>query len=116
LIYLDPPYYVKGRDLYYDFYQHEDHKNVATFVAKKLIRQRWVVSYDNVRPIRELYRGCQRMTYRLGYSARASREGAEVIFFSNSLRVSQLVGPFKLIRRSVIKDGAKLGSANDRKN
>jgi DNA adenine methylase len=24
LIYLDPPYYKKGQDLYYDFYEHED--------------------------------------------------------------------------------------------
>ena len=36
LIYLDPPYYEKGRDLYYDFYQHEDHAAVQKFVGRTL--------------------------------------------------------------------------------
>jgi DNA adenine methylase len=98
LIYLDPPYYVKGRDLYYDYYEHEDHERVANFVTTKLIRQRWVVSYDNVPAIRQLYRGCQRFAYSLGYSARTAKEGAEVIFLSDSLRVGPLVGPFVPIR------------------
>jgi DNA adenine methylase len=38
LIYLDPPYYEKGRDLYYDYYEHDDHKRLADFVVGKLIR------------------------------------------------------------------------------
>jgi DNA adenine methylase len=52
LIYLDPPYYVKGRDLYYDFYEHEDHKDIATFMNETSMKRRSIVSYDNVRPIR----------------------------------------------------------------
>ena len=103
LIYLDPPYYAKGRELYYDFYQHEDHEALATFVIGKLVRQRWIVSYDNMPAVRELYRGCQRFTYGLGYSARDRREGAEVIFFSNLLRVCPLKGPFRMIRGSCMK-------------
>lgn len=54
LIYLDPPYYVKGRDLYYDFYQEKDHASVAGFVMNGIGRQCWIVSYDNVTQIREL--------------------------------------------------------------
>jgi DNA adenine methylase len=107
LIYLDPPYYLKGRDLYYDFYQHEDHEKVARFVTTKLVRQRWIVSYDNVQPIRELFKGSQRLAYGLGYSAQSAREGSEVIFFSDSLRVCPLVGPFKLIRGSTMTGDAQ---------
>jgi DNA adenine methylase len=103
LIYLDPPYYVKGRELYYDFYKPSDHEALARFVIAKLVRQRWVVSYDNVPAVCELYQGCQRLTYGLGYSARDRREGAEVIFFSNLLRVCPLKGPFKLIQGSRMK-------------
>jgi DNA adenine methylase len=98
LIYLDPPYFEKGRELYYDFYESKDHEALSQFVVSKLVRQRWIVSYDNVPAIRELYKGRQRLTYELGYSARDAREGAEVIFFSDSLRVPPLKGPFKLIR------------------
>ncbi|HTX35995.1 MAG TPA: DNA adenine methylase [Bryobacteraceae bacterium] len=97
LIYLDPPYYTKGRDLYYDFYQHEDHVKVAAFAVTKLVRQRWIVSYDNEAAIRDLYKGHQTISYSLGYSARDAREGAEVMFFSDSLHVPPLVGPFSLI-------------------
>jgi DNA adenine methylase len=98
LIYCDPPYYVKGRDLYYDYYEPGDHELVALFVRSEITRQKWIVSYDNVRQVRELYAGCQRVKYRIGYSARSSRQGAEIMFFCDSLQVPQLVGPVKQIR------------------
>ena len=52
LIYLDPPYYVKGRALYHDFYEHQDHEKVSKFMMGATHRQRWIVSYDNVQTIR----------------------------------------------------------------
>lgn len=99
LIYLDPPYYVKGRELYYDFYKPEDHAEVASFVTSKLVRQRWIVSYDNAPTIRTLYKGCQRVVYEIGYSARhSSPSGKEVMFFSDVLMVPPLMGPLKLVK------------------
>lgn len=98
LIYCDPPYYVKGRDLYYDYYEHADHERVAAFVTKKIRRQSWIVSYDDVREVRDLYAGLPRVKYRIGYSARSSRQGAEIMFFSDSLQVPQLVGAIKQIK------------------
>src|SRR5258708_7929213 len=86
-VFLDPPYYVKGRELYYDFYQREDHEKVAKFVTGKLARKKWIVSYDNVPATRELYRGYEQLVYGLGYSARNAREGTEVIFFGETLEV-----------------------------
>ncbi|WP_370156166.1 DNA adenine methylase [Ferrovibrio sp.] len=98
LIYLDPPYYAKGRDLYYDFYEHKDHEKVAKFVAGKMKGRKWLVSYDNVPTIRSLYRQFQQIVYGIGYSARSAREGSEIMFFSDDLVRSPLVGPFRLIR------------------
>jgi len=97
LIYLDPPYYEKGRHLYYDFYKRKDHEKVHKFVTTNLIKNNWIVSYDNVKPIRELYKGCQRIVYSIGYSARDVREGAEIMFFSNMLKKSPLIRTMKLI-------------------
>ena len=77
LIYLDPPYYTKGKDLYYDYYTHEDHERIARFVTGKINRQKWMVSYDNVKDISEMYAGYRRIVYGVGYSARESRQGAE---------------------------------------
>lgn len=87
LIYLDPPYYEKGRDLYYDFYECKDHEQICHFLTKKFANKRWVVSYDDVPPIRDLYRGRRQLFYQIGYSARDAREGSEIMLFSD------LIGP-----------------------
>lgn len=100
LIYLDPPYYVKGRDLYYHFYQHDDHEQVARFVRKEIHTQQWIVSYDDVPEIRELYEGCRRSVYSIGYSARTTSQGAEVMFFCDALDVPPLVGAIKSIEEA----------------
>ncbi len=96
LIYLDPPYYAKGRDLYYDFYQDKDHESVAEFVTNEITQQRWIVSYDNVPQIRKLYKGVSHVVYNIGYSARSACQGSEVMFFSVGLRVPPLIGPIKI--------------------
>jgi len=96
LIYLDPPYYVKGRDLYYDFYEHKDHKRIAGFMNGSVIRQKWIVSYDNVQPIRDLYPASRYVTYDIGYSARSASQGSEVMFFCDGLKVPPLIGSIKL--------------------
>ncbi len=96
LIYLDPPYYLKGRDLYFDFYEHDDHERVAEFVTQNIKRQKWIVSYDNVPSIRKFYSGAPHIVYDIGYSARSASQGSEVMFFGNGLRVPSLVGPISM--------------------
>jgi len=96
LVYLDPPYYAKGRDLYYDFYEQKDHATVARFVTENINRQRWIVSYDNVQPIRDLYKGARHVVYNIGYSARSASQGSEVMFFCDGLKVPPLIGPIKI--------------------
>ena len=100
LVYCDPPYYIKGKDLYYHFYKHENHEQIATCILDNLTTQRWVVSYDNVQPIRDLYDGCQRIIYGIGYSARTTRQGSEVMFFSENLHVPPLVGAVSAIEQA----------------
>jgi DNA adenine methylase len=96
LIYLDPPYYLKGRDLYYDFYEHRDHERVAAFVMERVHKQRWIVSYDNVPEIREMYMGARHVIYDIGYSARVATQGSEVMFFCGKLDVPSLIGPVRI--------------------
>lgn len=85
LAYLDPPYYVKGKRLYPNFYEHSDHVAISERVFG--LRFPWVVSYDNVEPIRQMYRERQRCDYGLRYSARERYEGQEVMFFSDCLEI-----------------------------
>jgi DNA adenine methylase len=88
--------------LYYDYYEPQDHKRVAEFITGEIKRQKWIVSYDDARQVRELYAGCERIKYRIGYSARTSRQGTEIMFFCDSLEVPELVGAIRQIKeRSV---------------
>jgi DNA adenine methylase len=97
LIYLDPPYYAQGSQLYYDYYEPDDHAEVAKFVASKMQNRSWIVSYDNVPAIRKLYARHRSIVYNVGYSARQARTGREVMFFSPSLTIPDLVGPVQQV-------------------
>lgn len=82
-VYLDPPYYGKGRGLYESFYVHEDHARIALEVQG--LRVPWIVSYDAVPAIVDLYEQVDCIRYGLRYTARERVEGSEVMFFSPGL-------------------------------
>jgi DNA adenine methylase len=85
LTYLDPPYYVRGQRLYKNFYNHEDHVQISEGV--RAMAGNWVVSYDDVAPIRTLYEWVAPLQLTLRYTAGNSAVGREVVFLSPSLRV-----------------------------
>jgi len=92
LVYLDPPYYVKGRRrLYANFYEHADHAAMATILAEA--QRPWIVSYDDVPQVRAIYRGYRHRAYRVSYTARERCRGAEVMFFSNGLMLPAVRTP-----------------------
>ena len=99
LVYLDPPYYAKGKDLYENHYKPEDHAAIARIVSDK-IRHKWIVSYDNVPEIADLYREHRSVTYCLSYSAADRYSGAEIMFFSDDFVIPDVDRPAKLIFRN----------------
>ena len=89
--YLDPPYYVKGRKLYNNFYTHADHEGIRDVLV--LHRDaRWMLSYDDVDPIREIYSDFSPTTYHLAYSAGRKGQGSEVIFASDTITLPTMDG------------------------
>ncbi|MBN8959422.1 MAG: DNA adenine methylase [Rhizobiales bacterium] len=100
LTYLDPPYFVKGRKLYKNFYQPKDHEEIAEMLRKKR-RANWVVSYDDVPEIRAAYSTFDPTTYLLNYSAGEKSEGPEVIFLSDSIKPPVVTGFSVHVRRKV---------------
>lgn len=82
LIYLDPPYYVKGQGLYRNFYEHIDHERIAKLLQSERFTRRWVVSYDNVAEIQQMYRMAKALSYGLNYTAQKRYVGSEIMFFS----------------------------------
>ena len=100
LLYIDPPYYEKGRYLYYDAYRHEDHVTVAEAV-KELKGLKWVVSYDDVPAIHTLYQNNPWLQYTLNYSVRNIMKGREAMFFSEDIVVPDLRSPLHEIDRDI---------------
>ncbi|WP_180095554.1 DNA adenine methylase [Acinetobacter sp. YH12205] len=84
LIYLDPPYYVKGQGLYRNFYVHEDHVQIRK--ALDSVQTKWIVSYDNCAEIKEIYSGYTQEDYELNYSAYYKMKGAEVMIYCDDLQ------------------------------
>lgn len=85
-MYLDPPYYAKGRRLYTDYYRPDDHRHIAEYIQTAVL-QPWIVTYDSTNEIARLYSGRRKRTYDLNYSASTHRKGTEVMFFSDCLNI-----------------------------
>lgn len=83
LVNLDPPYFAKGQDLYTNFYNPEDHAQLAKAVAK--IKRRWMVTYDDTPEIRQLYSKYPTFTTKLNYSAQIKRMGTELLVLDPKL-------------------------------
>ena len=80
-IYLDPPYFNKGANLYMNFYSEKDHIKLSKYVRK--MKSRWMISYDKSDFILDLYKE-RKISYKLSQSA-SNKIGDEVLIFSNSL-------------------------------
>lgn len=83
VIYFDPPYYEKGRELYMNFLHHRDHVRIKSQI-ERLEGADWVITYDDCPEILELYRNhiCKRMSW--NYSAATKRTVDEIIIFQNT--------------------------------
>ena len=81
--YLDPPYYVKGQDLYLNYYHDTDHKDIAEAIKK--FKGKWIISYDAVDFISELYKDYRQKEYYLSYSAGNPAKGKEIMVYSDGL-------------------------------
>lgn len=91
-LYLDPPYYEKGRELYLSYYEHEDHVAVGEGL-RSAGHFYWIVTYDDVPAIRKIYKNCQIIPFKLRYTAQIRRYGAELF-----IAPKKLVIPSKMLK------------------
>ena len=85
LLFVDPPYFRKGPELYTNFYKPSDHAELAAKVLA--VDWPWIVTYDDVDEIRGLYRDRRQYTFGINYSLNEKRVGAELLVVSKGLRV-----------------------------
>ena len=82
LVYLDPPYYVKGSLLYRNHYVHADHAAIAECVEDATYPL--IVTYDDCPAIRKLYNSFESTNFELHYSTHSARPlTTEVLFYKN---------------------------------
>lgn len=82
LIYMDPPYYIKGSSLYVNHYNPRDHEVVAECV--KTLKTKWLVSYDDCPEIRSLYEKVPYEEFSFCYSTNKTRKkGQEIMFYGD---------------------------------
>ena len=91
-VYFDPPYYVKGQQsLYVNFYEPKDHESMATQISR--LRQRWIISYDDVPETRLLYKDYRSLSYKLHYTAQDKYKGEEILFFCDDIIIPKTENP-----------------------
>lgn len=83
--YVDPPYFVKGADLYLNAFKISDHQKLAkTLLENK--NSKWLLSYDNEQEILDLYPGQAYEVFSLKYSAHHNtKSGSELMIFSDAI-------------------------------
>ena len=82
-IYLDPPYYMKGSQLYRNHYKPNDHVKIASKI--KNLKFPWLITYDNCEEIKNLYQDCKGLEFALRYSASQKNKiiATELMYYGN---------------------------------
>lgn len=80
LIYLDPPYFHQGGELYRNAYNNDDHEAVAEVVRG--LRHPWIVTYDDTKEVEHLYDWAEGGRFEIYYTANPlnSRHASELIY------------------------------------
>ena len=88
--YFDPPYFVKGKKLYTNFLEKEDHLKIFKEITK--IKTPWLLTYDNVPAISEIYKEFKQYEFTLSYTVNsiANRKGSELLVASDEQKLKKV--------------------------
>lgn len=89
-MYFDPPYYIQGSTLYLNAYDPVDHKTLAEVIQSD-VSHRWIVSYDNVTAISDLYAERRQQEFSLAYSAQLHYQGSELMIFGDDVKAPERI-------------------------
>jgi DNA adenine methylase len=94
LMYLDPPYLIESQLYGNDGKIHKnfDHQGLAK-ILKKDKKKKWILSYNNIVPIRELYKGHTILEPKWSYSMATDKKmsedkkSRELLIFSKDIKI-----------------------------
>lgn len=88
LFYVDPPYYEQGASLYLNSYKHDAHAKLAKLLNDYANTVNWMLTYDNIKPILDLYaERPNQESFILNYQVNSSKKGSEIMVFSDCLAI-----------------------------
>lgn len=100
-IYLDPPYFKKGSELYLNFYKEKDHKELFDFLF--LFDKDFILSYDNNDFIKNIYQNYSTYMFDISQST-SNKVGNEVVIFSGNLNFENSLEYLKFPKRIVLEN------------
>lgn len=104
-VFLDPPYYQKGSELYTNFYKKEDHAYLAQFILSNMVNIPWLMTYDLATEVMEFY--SERIPYLLIdviYTAGTIKRKKEIMFYNKIIVPSRIEGTEILFFKSLLLD------------
>ncbi len=96
-IYFDPPYFDKGKQLYLNFFDYRDHLRIEKTIREK-VKCDWIITYDNVSPIEEIYKNYCIRRFELNYSVYDKKRAKEIMIFK---RESMVPSKNKLMTKNI---------------
>ena len=96
-VYFDPPYFGKGKQLYLNFFNYQDHVRIEQMINESVDFD-WVITYDDVPEIANIYKNHELRRFDLNYSAAEKRIASEIIIFSS---VSMIPGKKQLEKEKI---------------
>ncbi|MFC4605522.1 DNA adenine methylase [Rhodococcus kronopolitis] len=86
LIYADPPYFEKAGSLYMNSFLPADHRKLAECLNAHSSAN-WILTYDNVPQVGELYADRRREVFSLNYSAHRVVKANETMVYSDAINI-----------------------------
>lgn len=77
--YIDPPYVLKGKSLYSEYYTEADHRNLERVIQENLQEVPWIVTYDVCDLVRDIYQNYLIREYGMFHSAHNRARGCELV-------------------------------------
>lgn len=84
LVYFDPPYFKKGKELYMNYFKLEDHVRIER-VIRNYVQCDWIITYDYAKEIEEIYKGYSMCLYDLKYSVSSKCKASELMIFKDGI-------------------------------
>ena len=88
-IYFDPPYFNKGKQLYLNFFNYNDHIRIEKLIGDT-VNCDWIITYDDEPEIEKIYEKYCIKKIELNYSVAKKKKAKELIIFESSSGVPDI--------------------------